>query len=200
VRFSYKSDYFNDPWQGIPMDGYAPLFERMLAHRNIDLCLSTDFFAIRHLVPPECRIIYTGPVDRFFDYRFGRLGWLTLEFEKQVCPTGDFQGTAVMNYADSLVPYTRIHEFRHYHDERAYPPDKTVVFREYSQTLAAEADPYYPLDTFRDRELLGCYENECMKTRNVIFGGRLGAYKYLDMDKAVACALETFEEKLKIIN
>ncbi|MBJ6727303.1 UDP-galactopyranose mutase [Geomesophilobacter sediminis] len=196
-RFGYKSDYFNDPWQGIPLDGYAPLFRRMLDHPNVELRLGTDFFAVRDRVPADCRVIFTGPIDRFFDYRFGRLGWRTLRFEKEVCPVGDFQGTTVMNYADAAVPYTRIHEFRHYHEERDYPEDRTVIYREYSRTAAGEEEPYYPIGTAADREMLELYQDAAQKLPNVSFGGRLGNYRYLDMDKAIQAALQTYQREIK---
>jgi len=196
VRYSYKIDYFNDPWQGIPGEGYFSIFERMLKHSNIEVLLGTDFFNIRHLVPNDCLIIYTGPIDRFFDYRHGRLGWRSLRFEKEVYGIGDFQGTAVMNYAESTVPFTRIHEFRHYHEERNYPDDKTIIFREYSKCLGIDEEPYYPINTDRDREMFRKYDEECKKAVNVIFGGRQGSYKYLDMDQSIAAALQTYEREI----
>lgn len=196
-RFSYKSDYFNDPWQGIPLDGYAALFRRILDHPNIELCLNTDFFAIRDRIPSTCRVIFTGPVDAFFGYRFGQLGWRTLRFEKEVLDVGDYQGTSVMNYADAAIPFTRIHEFRHYHEERPYPDDRTVIFREFSRTASAADDPFYPINTPEDREMLARYEVAAAAHPNVLFGGRLGRYAYLDMDKAIASALETFETRIK---
>jgi UDP-galactopyranose mutase len=197
VRFSYKSDYFNDPWQGIPLDGYHALFDRLLAHPLITVHLDTDFFAVREQLPRDCTIVYTGPIDRFFDYRFGRLGWRTLDFEKEVLPLGDYQGTTVMNYAEETVPYTRIHEFRHYHEERSYPLDRTVIYREYSRTPRDGDELYYPINTAVDRSLLALYQEECRKTPDVIFGGRLGSYQYLDMDKSVAAALDLYERRLK---
>jgi UDP-galactopyranose mutase len=120
-----------------------------------------------------------------------------LRFEKEVYETGDFQGTTVMNYAESLVPYTRIHEFRHYHEEREYPDNKTIIFREYSKSLEFEEEPYYPINTDRDMDILCKYDEECKKSGNVIFGGRQGSYKYLDMDKTIAAALQTYENDIR---
>lgn len=197
VRFSYKSDYFNDPWQGIPLDGYHALFRRLLAHPNITTHLNTDFFAIREQIPSDCTIIYTGPLDRFFDYRFGRLGWRTLDFEKEIIPMGDFQGTTVMNYAEETVPFTRIHEFRHYHEERLYPADRTVIYREFSRSPVAGDELYYPVNTLEDRRLLSLYQEACRQAPGVLFGGRLGSYQYLDMDKTIAAALQLYERRLK---
>lgn len=197
VRLSYKSDYFNDPWQGIPLDGYHNLFRRLLDHENITVHLNVDFFAIRNRIPADCLIIYTGPIDRYFDNRFGRLAWRTLDFEKEVCPVGDFQGTTVMNYADEAIPYTRIHEFRHYHDERSYPDDRTVIYREYSRACDAADEPYYPVNTADDREKMVQYLAAASRENRVVFGGRLGAYQYLDMDKSIAAALATYQEKVR---
>lgn len=193
VRFNYKSDYFNDPWQGIPLDGYHQLFDRILDHPLIEVALGVDFHELRQQVPATCRIIYSGPIDRYFDYRFGRLGWRTLDFEKEVCPLGDFQGTTVMNYADEAVPFTRIHEFRHYHEERSYPLDRTVIYREYSRACGAADEPYYPVNTLADRQMLASYQAAAEQESQVIFGGRLGSYRYLDMDRTIAAALATYE-------
>jgi UDP-galactopyranose mutase len=196
VRHSYKNDYFNDPWQGIPLDGYHSLFTRLLDHPRIDLWLDVDFFAIRKLIPAECTIIYTGPIDQYFDYSFGNLGWRTLDFEKEVCPVGDFQGTTVMNFAEEAIPYTRVHEFRHYHDERRYPDDRTVIYREISRSCGANDEPYYPVNTARDREMLELYSAAAWNEKQVVFGGRLGNYQYLDMDKTIAAALTTYRERI----
>lgn len=197
VRYNYKTDYFNDRWQGIPLGGYTSIFNKMLHHQNINVQTGIDFFDIRHCLPLDCCIIFTGPIDCFFDYRFGTLGWRTQRFEKEVFPVKDYQGTSVMNYADCFVPYTRIHEFRHYHDERSYPVDKTVVYKEFSTGLRAAADPYYPINTSQDQELLGLYQNEAKKMKNVLFCGRLGTYQYLNMDQAIGDALALYESHIK---
>lgn len=197
VRYTYKSDYFNDPWQGIPLGGYHRLFHKLLDHANIEVSLNTDYFAIRDRIPAGCTVIFTGPIDRFFDYRFGRLGWRNLRFEKEICDVGDFQGTSVMNYVESTAPFTRIHEFRHYHEERNYPKDATVIYREYSVAGETDDDPAYPVNTARDRELLALYAVEAKKHPTVIFGGRLGSYQYLDMDKTIAAALSTYTERIR---
>ena len=197
VRINYLTDYFNDPWQGIPLNGYHNIFEKMLYHPLIEVKLNCNFFDIRHYLPTSCCVIYTGPIDRFFDYKYGELGWRTLVFEKEICLTGDFQGTAVMNYADAAVPYTRIHEFKHYKIERFYPDGKSVIYREYSTGIGASLDPFYPVRASRDEVALSCYQQEADKKKNVFFGGRLGSYRYIDMDKAIAEALTLFEEKIK---
>ena len=199
VRYNYKAEYFNDPWQGIPFNGYDALFKRLLDSSNIELHLNADYFNISHYVPDDCLVIYTGPADRFFNYKFGKLGWRTLQFEKNIYNTGDFQGTSVMNYAEASTRYTRIHEFRHYHEERLnYPMNRTVIYREYSAALGHNDDPYYPINTENDRKIFKLYEEEIKKHPNVIFGGRLGTYKYLDMDQSIAQALGTYERKIKV--
>lgn len=196
VRFNYKSDYFNDPWQGIPLDGYQQLFSSILDHPFIEVALDVDYFALREQLPADCTVIYTGPIDRYFDHRFGRLGWRTLDFDKEICPVRDFQGTTVMNFADKEIPYTRIHEYRHYHDERSYPNDRTVIYREYSRNCGVADEPFYPVNTRQDREMLARYQAAAELEPRVIFGGRLGSYRYLDMDKTIAAALETFRNRV----
>jgi UDP-galactopyranose mutase len=197
VRFNYKSDYFDDPWQGIPIKGYGKLFEKMLAHRNIEVHTNTDFFSIRHLIPKDCCVVYTGRLDQFFDYKHGELGWRTLSFEREVHQVGDFQGTAVMNYAEASIPYTRTHEFKHLHEERNYSNDITLIFREYSKQLTEGDDPYYPMNTTIDKDIYRKYQEEIERKENVIFGGRLAEYRYLNMDQTIASALKTYDEKIK---
>ena len=196
-RFSYKIDYFDDPWQGIPLEGYGAVFTRLLATPKIDVLLNTDYFAIRDQIPADCVVIYTGPMDRFFDYRFGMLGWRSLRFEKEALLIGDFQGTAVMNYADEDLPFTRIHEFRHYHDERDYPADQTVIYREFSLTGSRDIDPYYPINTAQDRTTCEQYRRAAAEESNILFGGRLGTYSYLDMDLVIEQSLHMYETGIK---
>ncbi|MCI2958020.1 UDP-galactopyranose mutase [Agromyces atrinae] len=203
VRYTYDNRYFNDTWEGLPTDGYTAWIERMADHPNIEVRLSTDFFdesqplnkaALVGRVP----IIYTGPIDRYFDFAEGELGWRTLDFEQEVLPTGDYQGTTVMNYADSEVPYTRIHEFRHFHPERDdYPTDKTVIMREFSRFAGRGDEPYYPVNTPEDRARLLAYRELGKAEEGVFFGGRLGTYQYLDMHMAIGSALSMYENKLK---
>lgn len=199
VRYTFDNRYFNDTYEGLPVDGYTAWLEKMADHPNIDVKLSTDFFDVRDEIPAGTPIVYTGPVDRYFDYSEGWLGWRTLDFEQEVLPIGDFQGTAVMNYNDADVPYTRIHEFRHFHPERVYPSDKTVVVREFSRAAEKDDEPYYPINTAEDRAKLERYRELAKQEaaeRNVIFGGRLGTYKYLDMHMAIGSALSVFDNKI----
>ncbi|WP_440312476.1 UDP-galactopyranose mutase [Leucobacter chromiireducens] len=201
VRYTYDNRYFNDTHEGLPTEGYTAWLEKMADHPNIEVKLDTDFFdesqplnknAIIGTVP----VVYTGPVDRYFDYAEGELGWRTLDFEQEVLPTGDFQGTSVMNYAGSDVPYTRIHEFRHFHPERDYPTDKTVIMREFSRFAKREDEPYYPVNTPEDRERLLKYRELTDSEDRVLFGGRLGTYQYLDMHMAIGSALSMWNNKL----
>src|SRR5690606_33754325 len=127
VRYDFNSRYFNDPYEGLPVDGYTAIFHRMLANPLIAVRLGVDYFDIRADIPAGKPVVYPGPIDRYFGYRAGELKWRTIDFEEEVLPVGDFQGTAVMNYADEDIPYTRILEFRHFNPERRYQTEKTVV-------------------------------------------------------------------------
>jgi UDP-galactopyranose mutase len=196
VRFTFETGYFSDRFEGLPADGYTAVFRRMLASELIDVRLGVDFFDVRHRLSPGQLVVYTGPIDRYFDYRAGQLGWRTLDFEKQVVPVDDFQGAPVINYADEDVPYTRVHEFKHLHPERAYRPGKTVIYREYSRFAARGDEPYYPINTERDGKILAAYNQLAARTPNVIFGGRLGSYRYLDMHQAVGAALKVFRDRV----
>lgn len=189
-RHSHECDYFTDPYQGIPIDGYDSLFKKMLNHKLIDVQLGQNFFDIKDSLPDSCRIFYTGPIDRYFDFKFGELGWRSLRFESEVVDVPDYQGTSVMNFADIEVPYTRIHEWRHLHPERSNETGKTLICREYSVKWRCGDEPYYPVNTADDRRKLELYRQEAAKIREVFFAGRLGLYKYYDMDKAVLAALE----------
>ncbi|MCE3550363.1 UDP-galactopyranose mutase [Pseudonocardia sp. RS11V-5] len=200
VRYTFNNRYFNDTYEGLPVDGYTAWLEKMADHPNIEVRLDTDYFAVRDELPAGIPTVYTGPLDRYFDYSEGELSWRTLDFETEVLhDTGDFQGTSVMNYNDEEVPFTRIHEFRHFHPERDYPTDKTVIVREYSRFAESGDEPYYPVGTPEDRAKLERYRELARKetaNRNVLFGGRLGTYKYLDMHMAIGSALTMFDNRL----
>jgi len=197
VRYTFNNRYFNDTYEGLPVDGYAAWLEKMAAHERIDVRTDTDWFEVRDSVRaenPDAPVVYTGPLDQYFDYAEGRLGWRTLDFEQEVLEVGDFQGTPVMNYNDADVPYTRIHEFRHFHPERSeYPSDKTVIVKEYSRFASEDDEVYYPINTPEDREKLEAYRRLAAaesEQHNVLFGGRLGTYQYLDMHMAIAAAVD----------
>nr|WP_203591219.1 UDP-galactopyranose mutase [Streptomyces sp. SID13031] len=200
VRYNFNNRYFNDTYEGLPVDGYTAWLKKMADHEYIDVRLNTDYFDVRDHIPAGTTTVYTGPLDRYFDYSAGGLGWRTLDFETEVLPTGDYQGTSVMNYNDEAVPYTRIHEFRHFHPERTnYPPDKTVIVREYSRFAESGDEPYYPINTPEDREKLSHYRALAKAEaaeKNLIFGGRLGTYQYLDMHMAIGSALSVFDNKV----
>ena len=198
VRYTFNNRYFNDSFEGLPVDGYTAWLDRMAATPGVRVELDTDYFAVREQLP-EVPVVYTGPLDRYFDYSEGELGWRTLDFEREVLDTGDFQGTSVMNYNDIDVPYTRIHEFRHFHPERDYPGDKTVIVREFSRFAESGDEPYYPINTEDDRVKLERYRELARKetaNRKVLFGGRLGTYKYLDMHMAIGSALNMFDNRI----
>ena len=204
VRYTFDNRYFNDTYEGLPVDGYAAWLNNMSDHELIEVRLNTDWFEVRDQIRadnPDAPVVYTGPLDRYFNYEEGTLGWRTLDFETEVLDIPDFQGTSVMNYNDAEFPYTRIHEFRHFHPERAdvYPKDKTVIMKEYSRFAEGDDEPYYPINTPDDREMLLKYRERADKEtadHKVFFGGRLGTYQYLDMHMAIASALNMFDNKL----
>lgn len=201
VRYTYNNRYFSDTHEGLPVDGYTAWIERMADHPNIEVRLDTDFFdesqpVNKSNVVGNVPVVYTGPVDRYFENAEGDLSWRTLDFEEEVLPVGDFQGTSVMNYADADVPYTRIHEFRHFHPERSYPDDKTVIMREFSRFAEYGDEPYYPINTATDRDRLKAYRELAKGEKDVLFGGRLGTYQYLDMHMAIGSALSMVDNKL----
>ena len=196
VRYTFDNRYFTDTYEGLPVDGYAAWLTRMAQHPNIDVELDTDFFDVRDDLPRAVPVVYTGPLDRYFDYAEGALSWRTLDFELEVLDVGDFQGTPVMNYADEDVPWTRIHEFRHFHPERQHPADRTVVVREFSRAAQPGDEPYYPVNATGDRDRLERYRRRALAERDVYFGGRLGTYKYLDMHMAIASALTLVDNVL----
>ncbi|QGU05726.1 UDP-galactopyranose mutase [Corynebacterium comes] len=204
VRYTFNNRYFSDTYEGLPVDGYTAWLERMARHELIEVRLDTDWFEVRDQLraeSPDAPVVYTGPLDRYFDYSGGQLGWRTLDFHTEVLETGDFQGTPVMNYNDADVPYTRIHEFRHFHPEReeVYPKDQTVIMKEYSRFAEEGDEPYYPINTPEDREMLKAYRELAAaeaRDHKVLFGGRLGTYQYLDMHMAIAAALTLFDNKL----
>ena len=196
VRASYDVNYFPDYRQGIPLSGYNSLFDRLLDHPNVSVRCRTGFHfgTVAELgLPAATPVFYSGPVDALFDYRFGALPWRSLRFETERVAVPDFQGTSVVNYTGAEVPYTRIHEFKHYHpeDRAVMEAPSTIVCREYPKTWQPGDEPYYPIDTAASRELLAHYQAEAAKTPNLIVGGRLGGYRYYDMDRSIGNALET---------
>lgn len=194
-RKSYDENYYHSKWQGIPEEGYTAIFDKMLSHVNIDIKLNTDFFAVRQFIHPDTIIIYSGPVDAYFNYCYGKLEWRTLSFEKEIIETDDYQGTSVMNYAEDVIPFTRIHEPKHLHLERNYSKNKTLILREYSRPDDGQ-NPYYPLHDNRNRELVLKYRALAEKNANLIIAGRLGDYRYYDMHDTIDRALSLFHERI----
>lgn len=202
VRYTYDNRYFNDTYEGLPVDGYTAWIEKMADHKKIEVRLGVDFFdesqpVNKKNVVGNVPVVYTGPVDRYFDYAEGDLSWRTIDLKEEVLDIGDFQGCSVMNYADEDVPYTRILEFRHFHPERDYTQDKTVIHREYSRFAERGDEPYYPINTPADREKLLAYRDLAAAEKDVLFGGRLGTYKYLDMHMAIGAAMSMVDNRLE---
>lgn len=204
VRYTFNNRYFNDTYEGLPVDGYTAWMNKMVESDNIDVRLDTDWFAVREDIQaenPGAPVVYTGPLDKYFNYQEGELGWRTLDFETEVLDTGDFQGTSVMNYNDADVPYTRIHEFRHFHPEREaeHAKDKTIIVKEYSRFAERDEEVYYPINTPEDRDKLQKYRELAQRETDehkVFFGGRLGTYQYLDMHMAIGSALSMYDNKI----
>ncbi len=200
VRYNFDNRYFNDKYEGLPVDGYTAWLKKMADHPNIEIRLNVDFChtpGVADEFKGKVPIVYTGPVDEYFGNSEGRLSWRTVDLEAEVKQVDDFQGCAVMNYNDEDVPFTRIHEFKHFHPERTYLPGKTVIVHEYSRFAEENDEPYYPINTPADREKLLRYRDLAAKEPMVLFGGRLGTYKYLDMHMAIGSALSMYENKLK---
>lgn len=193
VRYTFDNRYFSDRYEGMPLDGYTAVFERLLGHPGIHIALNTDWFAVRDSLRRAVPIVYTGPIDRYFGYRYGRLGWRTTDFRQAVVPVADYQGTAIMNFADEEVAHTRIIEYRHFHPERAHPEDRSLIVHEYPRFATGHDEPFYPIDTREDRALYHKYKERTEAEPNVYFGGRLGTYHYLDMHQAIGAALKEWE-------
>jgi UDP-galactopyranose mutase len=196
IRFDLNNDYFNDVYQGLPENGYGELFERMIDHKNIDVFLNTNYFEHKGSIRNDHIVVYTGPIDEYFDYTKGKLGWRTLDFTYEKIASSDFQGSSVINYADKNIPWTRIHEYKHLHPERNVNPNMTLISHEFSREALEADEPYYPINTERDRETLSKYRDLIKSEVNVWFGGRLGSYKYLDMHMAIASALTAFDNEI----
>ncbi len=197
VRYNFDNRWFNDTYEGLPVDGYTAWLRKMADHPNIEVRLETDWFDVDHEYKGKVPIVYTGPVDEYFGNSEGRLSWRTVDLEAEVKHVDDFQGCAVMNYNDQEVPWTRIHEFKHFHPERTYISGKTVIVHEYSRFAEEGDEPYYPINTAEDRAKLLRYREKAKAEPMVLFGGRLGTYKYLDMHMAIGSALSMFENRLR---
>lgn len=200
VRSNYNINYFNDAYQGVPVNGYTEMFNALLDHPLITLCCNVNYFDIRNKFPSNLPTFYSGPIDALFDFKYGPLPWRGLKFEWEIKDVQDWQGTSVMNYADADIPYTRIHEFKHFHPERknVFNSTKTIICREYPADWAPGDLPYYPVNTDDTNVLLTKYKEEAKRYPNIIIGGRLGEYCYYDMDKVIRRALDQSHKWLEL--
>ncbi len=193
VRFTYDNNYFNDTYQGIPIGGYTKIVEKML--EGADVLLNEDYFAKREEYDQAAdRIVFTGMIDEYFDYRFGPLEYRSLKFEDKILDTDNFQGNAVVNYTESGVPYTRTIEHKHF---EFGTQEKTVVTYEYPVSWKKGDEPYYPVNDEKNGSLYQKYKELADRESKVIFGGRLGKYRYFDMHQVVECALDDSKKALK---
>ena len=216
VRLIYDNNYFNDKYQGIPIGGYTQIIEKMLSGKLydnngkeetetnslIDVRLNYDYFEHKEeLENIADKIIFTGPIDKYYDYKFGELEYRSLKFETATLDGDNYQGNAVVNYTEYEIPYTRIIEHKHFEMGKSLGNDKiinkTIVTREYPDTWTKEKEPYYPINNDKNNELYEKYSKLAKDDTNIIFGGRLGQYKYYDMDKVIASALECVKNELK---
>lgn len=193
LRFVFDNNYFNDPYQGIPIGGYNALIEKLL--EGIDTHVNCDYFAHREELDSVAdKIVYTGPIDQFYDYRFGKLQYRTVRFETETMDTPNYQGNAVVNYTDRETPYTRIIEHKHFESfgQAVYDNPKTVISREFSTEWQPGMEPYYPVNDERNAALYAQYKALAEKEERVLFGGRLAEYKYYDMSPTIEQALLLF--------
>lgn len=189
-RFTYDNNYFNDRWQGIPIGGYTQMVEKML--EGADVLLQTDYFDLIREQPEIAHtVVYTGCIDEFFGYRLGALKYRSVRFETEELPEENYQGNAVVNYTDREVPYTRVIEHKHF--EFGKQPT-TVISREYSAEWKPGLEPYYPVNDEENSALYAQYQQLAAQQENVIFGGRLGQYRYYDMDKVIRAAMDELEK------
>ena len=197
LRFTYDNNYFNDRYQGIPIGGYTQMVEKLL--EDIDVMTDTDFFEYRKGHADQFKkVVYTGMIDEYFDYQFGHLQYRTVRFDTERIEEENYQGNAVVNYTQRDVPYTRVIEHKHFapEEERKNPKDYTIISREYSEEWGPGSEPYYPVNDEKNGALYEKYRELAEKEENVIFGGRLGLYRYYDMDKVIRAALDASEKDL----
>ncbi len=193
LRFTYDNNYFNDRYQGIPIGGYTKIVEKML--EGSDVLLDTDYFEfIKDNEGIADKVLFTGMIDEYYDFCYGHLEYRTVRFETEVLDCDNYQGNAVVNYTDREVPYTRIIEHKHFELGKQ---EKTIISREYSTEWEPGMEPYYPVNNERNNDLFEKYKALADKEEKVIFGGRLGNYKYYDMDKVIIAALEAVEKYVR---
>lgn len=196
VRLTYDNNYFNDDYQGIPVGGYTQIVEKMLADDKITVEIGVDFFDKKdEYLKNYDKVLFTGMIDQFFDYKLGELEYRSLRFETEELDVDNYQGNAVVNYTDAETPYTRVIEHKHFEFGKG-DKDKTVITREYPADWKRGDEPYYPVNDKRNNSLYKEYQNLASKeAENVIFGGRLGQYRYYNMDQVIAAALGTVKEE-----
>ena len=195
LRFTYDNNYFNDRFQGIPIGGYTKLVEKLLAGAEVKL--NTDYFDIIKNNPNIAeKTVYTGPIDAFFDYCYGELEYRSLHFETEILDTDNYQGNAAVNYTERQIPYTRIIEHKHFEFGRGNA-DKTVITKEYPADWSRGLEPYYPINNDHNNAVYEKYRIHAESRPEIIFGGRLGKYKYYDMDKVIADALNEAAKELE---
>ncbi|CEW72441.1 UDP-galactopyranose mutase [Streptococcus pneumoniae] len=194
VRLTYDNNYFNDTYQGIPIGGYTQIVEKMLDHENIDVETNVDFFVNKEQYLKDFpKIVFTGMIDEFFDYKLGELEYRSLRFENETLDMENYQGNAVVNYTDAETPYTRIIEHKHF---EFGSQAKTIITKEHSKTWEKGDEPYYPVNNDRNNHLYKSYKKLTDEQGNVIFGGRLGHYRYYDMHQVIGAALQCVRNEL----
>jgi len=200
VRFIYDNNYFNHRYQGIPVGGYTQIFEKMLSEADglVDVLTDTDFFDHKEKLLAEFpRVLYTGMIDQFFDYKFGELEYRSLRFEHELIDSENYQGNAVINYTDAQTPYTRVMEWKHF--DGLADEGKTIITREYPQEWNRSKEAYYPVNNDKNTQIYKQYAKEARQNHpEIIFGGRLGKYRYFDMDQVFNDALNTVREEFNV--
>lgn len=191
VRFTYDNNYFNDTYQGIPVGGYTQIIEKMLS--GADIRLNADYFSDKEYYDSLAgKVVFTGMIDEYFDYCYGKLEYRTLRFENEILNTDNFQGNAVVNYTEYEIPYTRIIEHKHFENTES---DKTIITKEFPESWTDNSEPYYPVNDDKNNKLYEQYRRRADKADNVIFGGRLGMYRYFDMHNVIQEALKCAENE-----
>ncbi len=197
VRLTYDNNYFNDDYQGIPIGGYTQIISQMLESTNIDVEVNTDFFDKKNFyLSAFPKVVFTGPIDQYYDYRLGDLQYRSLRFETEELDLDNYQGNAVVNYTDARTPFTRIIEHKHFEFGKG-DKNKTIITREYPANWQRGDEPYYPVNDSTNNQLYKKYQRLALADHQVIFGGRLGQYRYYNMDQVIASALSFTKRELE---